>query len=388
MSSNNTSIFSSSTSKTKRGRPRLQKSELTQTERRRAQVREAQRTYRMKKETTIRSLQARVNSLENSLSNLQISLEKLDCDGSVASNRSVEFYVSLISQIHKEMKTIIIKALNDNEKVEPEFEINATPSVETKNMQSSVRLPIGTATISKTRFEIKPKDIKQSDNKRIREENCKESLSEKALKVLKLQNQLEIKFDSVNNTNISKIKIEPQDYDVPFLLSPSSGSNSSSPLYMQEFEENNNIVKTSDPLLTLIKTEPLDDNSLNNDNSFYQKKKQDKKNLPLQFHEYTNIKNNDNNSDYFGSKISNNNNIQIPLTLSDTVLGSQIGCGMSDSQQPQQQQQQQLQQEQRQYEQQILSQQQPVGIMEPSSQGFADIYQRILAVDSFDLFVL
>lgn len=385
MSSDNTFTFSSSTSKTKRGRPRLQKSDLTQTERRRAQVREAQRTYRMKKETTIRSLQARVNSLENSLSSLQILLKKLDCNGSVTSNQPVEFYVSLISQIHREMKTTIIKALSNTEKVEPEFEINATPSVETKKIQSSVRLPTGTATISRTRFEIKPKDFKQNDNKRIREENCKESSSERVSKVLKLEDQLEIKSESVNSPDISKIKIEPQDYDVPFLLSPSSGSNSSSPLYMPEFEENNNIVKASDPLLTLIKTEPLDENSLNNSNNFYQKKKQEKKNLPLQYYEYTNIKNNDNNEDYFGNKISNNdnNNTQIPLTLSDTVLGSQISCGMNDSQQLQQQQQ-----EQRQYEQQMLSQQQPIGIMEPSSQGFSDIYQRILAVDSFDLFVL
>lgn len=53
--------------KSKRGRPRHERSLQSQTERRRAQVRHAQRTYRLRKESAIVSLQARIVLLETSL---------------------------------------------------------------------------------------------------------------------------------------------------------------------------------------------------------------------------------------------------------------------------------------------------------------------------------
>lgn len=57
--------------KGKRGRPRLQRSLQSQTERRRAQVRDAQRTYRLKKESAINDLEKRVTSLQSAVSSME-----------------------------------------------------------------------------------------------------------------------------------------------------------------------------------------------------------------------------------------------------------------------------------------------------------------------------
>ncbi|KAK9465551.1 hypothetical protein V1512DRAFT_210710 [Lipomyces arxii] len=58
-------------SKRRRGRPRLNADE-EQTDRRRAQIRDAQRTYRQKKDSTIKILQDRVRHLESSVDQLQV----------------------------------------------------------------------------------------------------------------------------------------------------------------------------------------------------------------------------------------------------------------------------------------------------------------------------
>lgn len=63
--------------KGKRGRPRLQRSVQTQTERRRAQVRDAQRTYRLKKESATHNLQRRVSVLETALSGMETLFHEL-----------------------------------------------------------------------------------------------------------------------------------------------------------------------------------------------------------------------------------------------------------------------------------------------------------------------
>ncbi|CDM27786.1 hypothetical protein DTO013E5_8821 [Penicillium roqueforti] len=54
----------------KRGRPRSQAKDATAIEERRLQIRRAQRTYRLKKETTIQTLRSRVNALEQTLENV------------------------------------------------------------------------------------------------------------------------------------------------------------------------------------------------------------------------------------------------------------------------------------------------------------------------------
>lgn len=63
--------------KGKRGRPRLQRSVQYRTERRRAQVRDAQRTYRLKKESTIRCLEQRAVLFQSAVNGLQTLFQDL-----------------------------------------------------------------------------------------------------------------------------------------------------------------------------------------------------------------------------------------------------------------------------------------------------------------------
>ncbi|CAI7565569.1 unnamed protein product [Penicillium glandicola] len=65
----------------KRGRPRLEKAkDADAIEERRLQIRRAQRTYRLKKETTIQALRSRVNVLEQTLENVSDLLSGVHCD--------------------------------------------------------------------------------------------------------------------------------------------------------------------------------------------------------------------------------------------------------------------------------------------------------------------
>lgn len=63
--------------KGKRGRPRLQRSVQYRTERRRAQIRDAQRTYRLKKESTIRFLEQRAVLFQSAVNGLQTLFQDL-----------------------------------------------------------------------------------------------------------------------------------------------------------------------------------------------------------------------------------------------------------------------------------------------------------------------
>ncbi|KAF8417206.1 hypothetical protein EV426DRAFT_381813 [Tirmania nivea] len=60
-----------------RGRPRLDIRDETQTERRRTQIRLAQRAYRLRKETTIASLRSRVSELETAIAGMQDAFAEL-----------------------------------------------------------------------------------------------------------------------------------------------------------------------------------------------------------------------------------------------------------------------------------------------------------------------
>lgn len=352
-----TSSYTPGSPRTQRGRPRLQTSELTQTERRRAQVREAQRTYRMKKETAIRTLQARVSVLESSLTTLQTSLKKLDRQGGNSSSRSAGFYLKLINQAHDEMESIISEALSSSSE-----EIEASPSAdqtslhsEKQKLPSPTPLPLTTTPLNDT---AKPamRTTKNSNKKRNRDEETNPDVSN-STKIQKQEPKSVSGSESVLDNGYPKIKIEPLDYDAPFLLSPSSAS--SSPLGVSEEENRSDMRTTFDPLLLLIKNEPSEDNGATSSSIMYQRKKQESEELLQQFHEY------------------NNNTTSMPL--SDTNLGFSYTYG-DDPLESQQQVQ---------YEQSIQTpMQQQVDIMDPANLEFSGLHQRILAVDSFDLFAL
>lgn len=82
-------------SKYSRGRPRLTTSSPSTTERRRAQVREAQRTYRLKKETASKQIQTRLLLLEQTLSQVQILFH--DLSNTAIKSNSPEM-ISAVSQ--------------------------------------------------------------------------------------------------------------------------------------------------------------------------------------------------------------------------------------------------------------------------------------------------
>ncbi|KAF8544391.1 hypothetical protein BDD12DRAFT_801314 [Trichophaea hybrida] len=66
-----------STAKKQRGRPRLDPTDENAADRRRTQIRLAQRAYRLRKETTISSLRSRVTELENAIENMQTTFLEL-----------------------------------------------------------------------------------------------------------------------------------------------------------------------------------------------------------------------------------------------------------------------------------------------------------------------
>ena len=67
--------------KGKRGRPRLQRSAQSQTERRRAQIRDAQRTYRLKKESAIQNLEQSVVLLQSTVNGFETLFRELYEEG-------------------------------------------------------------------------------------------------------------------------------------------------------------------------------------------------------------------------------------------------------------------------------------------------------------------
>jgi hypothetical protein len=315
----------------------------------------------MKKETAIRTLQTRVSVLETSLAALQTCLKKLDRQGVNASSRSAGFYLKLISQAHNEMEAIILEALSCSEEIEtsPSTDQSSLCS-EKKKLSSPTSLP---STPSNVNAKTTIRTTKNSNKKRNREEEIKPDISKNSSKIQKQEPTSATDSESMPDDGYPRIKIEPQDYDAPFLLSPSSASTSSSPLGIPEEENRSDKGKTFDPFLLLVKNEPLEDNGVISSGTMYQRKKQQSEELLQQFYEY------------------NNNATLTSMPLSDTNLGFNYTYG-----EDQLESQQQVQQ----HEQSVLvpPMQQQVDIMEPTSLEYTGIYQRVLAADSFDLFAL
>lgn len=103
-----TSSSSPKKQKAPRGRPRIQRPIQNQTERRRAQVREAQRTYRLKKETAIHDLQAKVSILESTVGNIQKLFQELyKASVKVAIKESSGHLMQTLIQVEMDFRQIV-----------------------------------------------------------------------------------------------------------------------------------------------------------------------------------------------------------------------------------------------------------------------------------------